>query len=66
MELEDLVQRKPSHPRTSFVFIFNAAHQGAFRSGILLAHEVDVIFKVKSGLAKAIGCFHAGGELLRR
>ncbi len=63
LELEDLVQLKSSHPRTSFVFIFHSTKQGQFRGGNALSHEVDVIIEVEPGLVQSSGRFHAGGEL---
>jgi hypothetical protein len=63
MELDDLVQLKRSHPRTSFVFIFHSTKQGQFRGGNALAHEVDVMMEVEPSLAKARSRHNTGGEL---
>lgn len=63
LELEDLVKLKKRHPRTSFIFVFHSTKDGRFRGGNEMAHEVDVIVEVESGLAKASGRFLAGGEM---
>ena len=63
MELEDLVKLKRRYARTSFVFVFHSTKDGRFRGGNEMAHEVDVVVEVESGVARASGRFWAGGEM---
>jgi AAA domain len=63
MELEDLVKLKRRYAKTSFVFVFHSTKDGRFRGGNEMAHEVDVIVEVESGVARASGRFLAGGEM---
>lgn len=62
MELVDLIKLKNRNPRTSFVYIFHSTKDGRFRGGNELAHEVDVIIEVQSGLAIGKGRY-GNGEL---
>ena len=65
MELEDMIELKNIYPRTSFIFIFHATKDGKFKGGNELAHEVDVIIEVESGMAKGKGRFGQGEMAVR-